>query len=280
MNRPMARDPRMMMAAMLAARSGGFGPAGMRPSVAGCDGWGAGGWGGIQGAAYPNTYGYALPGYGNPQAAALYAVADAAAQCTKNPDGSWNCPPGMAPNQPMPLAPPAGGGCLPLCPPMAPALLAPTCPPVAYPINSPCNEDGLVLPPVNPCDPFSLFCALFGRRRGLQRTTVGIPQTTIAPGTTVTIPVPVGFYFIPCSLRIPSDIINAGLVVNSITSGNNEEIQGPVPARLFSEVAEERIQLAGNPAGAFGGGLTITVTNQTQSPIVFQGAFFGTEFQC
>lgn len=155
--------------------------------------------------------------------------------------------------------------------------MAPNCPPVFYPLNNTCDE--LTLAPVNPCDPFSLFCSLFGRRRGLKKTTIGIPLTEIPANSSATISIPVGIFFRPCSLRIPSDIINAGLAIASILSGTSPQIQGPVPARLFSEVAIERITLAGDPVG-FGNSLTMVVTNSTGSTINFQGAFFGTEFDC
>lgn len=218
---------------------------------------------------YPAQYGYAAPmaamsgppGWApspcGPQAAPMLNVMSAALQCTRNPDGSWSCPPGMAAPAPYPAAP--------------------LCQPAFYPLTNPCDE--LVLPPVNPCDPFSIFCSLFGQRRGLAKTTIGIPITTIPAGQSATITIPVGIFFRPCSLRIPSDIINASLFVTAISSGGNPQIQGPVPARLFSEVAEECVTLKGDPVG-FGNSLTITVANQSGSPINFSGAFFGTEFTC
>lgn len=286
MNFPMQRDPRAAMMAMAQARGGrpsvaggmpGMGmPAAMagRPSVAGYGGYG-GGWGGGMAYAPPAaTYGYAVPGYGG---SAIAMAAQAA--CAPNPDGSL--PPGCgAPYQPLPGAGP--GGCLPICPAPALAALAPSCPPVFYPLNSPCADDGLTLAPINPCDPFSWFCSLFGQRRGLQPLEVGIPATVVPAQGQVTIPIPVGFYFIPCTLRIPSDIINAGLFVSNLTSGGNPEFGSstPIPARLFSEVAVDRVTLAGNPSGMLGQGLSITVINQTNSPIVFSGAIKGVGFVC
>lgn len=293
MNFPMNRDPRAAMMAMAAQqRGGGMGMPGMgrpnpmgmgmgggRPSVAGWGGGYGGGYGGAMAPPPATAYGYALPGYGGGYGGMSPLAAAASAACAPNPDGSL--PPGCgAPYQPLPGGGP--GGCLPICPQPALAALAPSCPPVFYPLNTPCADDGLTLAPINPCDPFSWFCSLFGQRRGLQPMEVGIPATPVPAQSSVTIPIPVGFYFIPCTLRIPSDIINAGLFVANLTSGGNPEFGSstPIPARLFSEVAVDRITLQGNPAGILGQGLSITVINQTNSPIVFSGAIKGVGFVC
>src|SRR5262249_52785086 len=102
-------------------------------------------------------------------------------------------------------------------------------------------------------------------RRAADRAAGGVaalpPRDAAIPPSSTTCSIPVGFFSAPCTFRIPSYIINPGLYVAAIPSGGNNEIQGPIPARLFSEVAVDRVTLKGTPAGAFGLGLVVQILN-------------------
>ena len=143
-------------------------------------------------------------------------------------------------------------------------------PALAYPYQ---NQNG-ALQGSPGCDPNILAC-LFRPRTGPRRQHLGITETSIPVAGSVSITLTPNSMFLPQELRIPSDIIVAGLSIANITVGGRTQLAGgAVPARIFSEVSQDAY-FDCDPVSP-SQGIVVTVANTSGAIVVFRGAFIGT----
>jgi hypothetical protein len=94
----------------------------------------------------------------------------------------------------------------------------------------------------------------------------------------VTIRVSATDVFTPTSLEIPAASTNPGVLIDSIRIGSNDQILGPLPAPLFSEVATDK-ELDMDTLSA-NQDIVIVVRNTNAQPVTFEGAFDGYLMKC